>query len=104
MTRFRLLVVAAVTTLFLILPSLVSAQRVPPHVFFGSVTVNGNPAMAGTSVAAFVDGRQVASVVVSGGSYSGLLVDQPTGGNNTISFVIGGIAAAETATWVQGEL
>lgn len=104
MTRFRFLVVAVVTALLFILPSMVSAQQVPPHVFLGSVTVNGSPAMDGTSVAAFVDGRQVASVVVSGGSYTGLLVGRPTGGNNTISFVIGGIPAAETAAWVQGEL
>ena len=107
MTGTKVLVAAAMAALFFLLPSIASAQPVPPHGFLGSATVNGSPAVDGTSVAAFVDGRQIASVVVSGGSYSGLLVEQPEGLSfvgELISFTIGGLPTAETAIWTRGEL
>lgn len=109
MTGSKVLVAAAVTALFLLLPSSASAQgvRVMPHGFFGSATVGGSPAKDGASVAAFVDGEQVDSVEVSGGSYPVLFVEPALGGSfdgKTVSFTIGGIPAAETFIWVQGEV
>ena len=106
MTGSRILVAVAITALFFVSPSLAAAQPVPPHGFLGSATINGSPATNGTSVAAFIDGRQIASVVVSDGSYSGLLVVPQNGqsfSGKTISFTIGGIPADQTALWVQGE-
>ncbi|MDA0265107.1 MAG: hypothetical protein O3A93_13720 [Chloroflexi bacterium] len=107
MTGFKILVTAFVAALFFILPSLVMAQPAPPHVFLGSVTVNGSPALDGTSVTAFIDGSQIASSVVSGGSYAALKVAQPVGVNfagKTVTFTIAGLPAAETALWEMGAL
>ncbi len=107
MTGSKILVAAAITALFLLLPSIASAQRAIPHAFFGSATVSGGPAMDGVSVAAFVDGQQIDSVAVSGGSYPVLFVEPSLGGGfagKTVSFTIGGIPAAETAIWVEGEV
>ena len=109
--RRKFLAAAAIVALFLVLPSIVipsnaSAQRVIPHAFLGSATVNGSPAADGTVVAALVDGRQVAAKSVSGGSYPVLLVE-PDGDSfvgKTVTFTIGGIPAAETFLWVQGEV
>ncbi len=101
------LLITALAMLLVLLPSVVSAQQVPPHVFLGSATVNGSPAPDGTSVAAFVDGEQVASVVVTDGSYPAMLVGATGGGSfagKRVTFAIGGIPAAESAFWVQGEL
>lgn len=88
------------------MPSAASAQRVIPHAFLGSATVNGSPAADGTVVAALVDGRQVAAKSVVGGTYPVLLVE-PDGDSfagKTVTFTIGGIPAAETFLWVQGEV
>ena len=107
MTGSKVLVAAAITALFFLSPSIASAQRAIPHAFFGSATVEGSPAMDGVSVAAFVGGQQIASVAVSGGSYPVLYVEPTLGGTfvgDTVSFTIGGIPAAETAIWVQGEV
>ena len=107
MTGSKILVAVAIMALFYLTPSTASAQGVIPHAFFGSATVNGSPATDGASVAAFVDGRQIASVAVSGGSYPALNV-APSDGESfegkTVSFTIGGLPAAETAIWVQGEV
>ena len=92
--------------LFLVLPSFASAQRVIPHAFFGSATVNGSPAIDGTVVAALVDGRQVAAKAVSDGSYPVLLVEPVADSfvGKTVTFTIGGIPADQTVLWAQGEV
>ena len=100
------LVAFAMVALFLVLPSIASAQRVIPHAFFGSATVNGSPAIDGTVVAALVDGRQVAAKVVSEGSYPVLLVEPVADSfvGKTVTFTIGGIPADQTVLWAQGEV
>ena len=100
------LVAFAMVALFLVLPSFASAQRVIPHAFFGSATVNGSPAIDGTVVAALVDGRQVAAKVVSDGSYPVLLVEPVADSfvGKTVTFTIGGIPADQTVLWAQGEV
>ena len=102
----RYVIATAIVVLLLMLPSAVSAQRVIPHAFLGSATVNGSPAANGTVVAALVDGQQVAAKSVTGGTYPVLLVE-PSGGSfdgKTVTFTIGGIAAAQTFIWEQGEV
>ena len=92
--------------ILLSLPSAASAQKVIPHVFLGSATINGSPAADGTVVAAIVEGRQIVAKSVSDGSYPVLLVE-PDGENftgKTVTFTIGGFAASETAFWIQGEV
>jgi hypothetical protein len=96
----------AIIAILLLLPSVASAQRVIPHAFLGSATINGSPVADGTVVAALVDGRQVAANAVSGGSYPVLLVE-PDGDSfagKIVTFTIGGFPAAETAFWIQGEV
>lgn len=107
MTGFKILVVTAVAGLLFALTAVASAQLVPPHAFQGSLTTSNGPVMDGTAISAFIDGEQVASVVAAAGAYPALLVEQPEGGNfsgKTVTFTIGGLAAAESAAWVQGEL
>lgn len=87
--------------IFLLWPSVASAQREPPHVFLGSATINGSPAADGTVVAALVDGRQVAATTVSSGSYVVEVEAEPTDSfaGKTVTFKIGGFPAAETVLW-----
>ena len=102
--RPRFLIAVAIMAILLLTPSIASAQRVIPHAFLGSATINGSPAADGTVVAALVDGRQVAAKSVSGGSYPVLLVE-PDGDSfvgKTVTFTIGGFPASETAFWIQG--
>ena len=105
MTTKRLLIILAVMALLLVLalPNVASAQRLPPHVFVGTATVDGAAASDGTAVTAWVGGVQVASGAVSGGSYT-IVVDQgdQSFAGQTVNFQIGGNDAAESATWTQG--
>ena len=104
--RPRYLIGVVIVAMLLLSPSLASAQRVIPHAFLGSATINGSPVADGTVVAALVDGRQVVAKSVSGGSYPVLLVE-PDGDSfvgKVVTFTIGGFPAAETAFWIQGEV
>ncbi len=105
-TKPKYVIASIIVALFLLLPSGVSAQRVIPHAFLGLATVNGSPATDGTVVAALVDGNQVAAKSVVNGSYPVLLVESTTESfvGKTVTFTIGGIQAAETAVWQQGEV
>jgi hypothetical protein len=100
-TRFLTLVMAL--ALLLAIPTAVLAQRVPPHVFVGTVTLDGAGAADGAAVTAWVDDAQVAATTVSGGQYN-LIVDQGDASyaGNTVSFKVSGANAAQTAAWTQG--
>ncbi len=86
---------------------LAEAQDAPsgaPHRFEGTVTVDGEGAAAGTSVTAIVDGAECGSGAVSLTNASGsvYVLDVPAScaeAGDTVSFMIGGYAAAETGTW-----
>ncbi len=102
----RYVIATTIVVLLLMLPSVVSAQKVIPHAFLGSATVNGSPASNGTVVAALVDGQEVAAKSVAGGTYPVLLVE-PSGesfSGKTVTFTIGGIAAAQTFMWQEGSV
>lgn len=100
MTKMRFLALLAVLALFLTLPAIASAQQVPPHVFIGTVTVNGLDAPAGTPLTAVIGGVvQGSTTVEASGAYT-LLVNQGSG--TDITFKIGNLDAAETASWDQG--
>ena len=100
MTKMRFLALLAVLALFLTLPAIASAQQVLPHVFIGTATENGVPAPVGRAVTASIDGVVVGSTTVKArGGYT-LLVKQGTG--TAITFKVGNLDAAQTATWVQG--
>jgi len=103
MTKTRFLALVTALALLLAIPTSVFAQRVPPHVFVGTVTLDGAAAVDGAAVTAWIDGEQVASTNASGGEYS-LLVDQGDSSyaGKTVSFKVSGANAAETAAWMQG--
>ena len=103
MTKTRLLTLVMALMLLLAIPTSVFAQRVPPHVFVGTVTLDGAGAADGAAVTAWVDDAQVAATTVSGGEYN-LIVDQGDASfaGNTVSFKVSGANAAETAAWTQG--
>lgn len=85
----------------------VFAQPTPPTRFFGSATVNGQPAANGTTVTATIGGTNCGSGTVSNGSYS---VDVASGstkpgcGTNgaEVSFQIGSATANETRPFQTG--
>ncbi len=78
----------------------------PPHQFDGSVSVDGAPAAAGTSVRAMVDGRECgAATVTTGASGSTYVLHVPTdcaAADATVNFSVGGHPAAETGTYAAG--
>jgi len=103
MTKVKALALLLGVVLLFILPATASAQPAPPHQFVGTATLNGAPAPDGTTVTAWVEGKQVASATVSGGKYT-MSVDQ---GNQSfagkqVSFKVGGNDAAQTAIWAFG--
>jgi len=101
--RKRYSVAALLVAILTLSPSVASAQPAPPHLFIGSATIDGNPAADGTVVAALVDGQQVVVEPVSGDSYT-KMVELKTGSffGKTVTFMIGGIPAKQTALWVEG--
>ena len=103
MTTKRFLIVLAVMAVLLALPNVASAQRLAPHVFVGTVTIDGAIAAAGTTVSAMVGGVDAGSTMVSGGNYT-ILVDQgdQSFAGEEVSFQIGGFDAMETAMWMAG--
>ena len=103
MTKTRFLTLVMALALLLAIPTAAFAQRVPPHVFVGSVTLDGATAADGAAVTAWIGGEQVAATTATGGSYS-LIVDQGDSSyaGETVSFKVSGANTAESATWVQG--
>ncbi|HZA22103.1 MAG TPA: hypothetical protein VFA32_05785, partial [Dehalococcoidia bacterium] len=93
------LALLSVLALLFALPAVVSAQQVPPHVFIGTVTVNGLPAPAGTEVTALADGQELVSTTVEpDGTYT-LLVPQTEG---EVTFRVGTLTTQQRADWEQG--
>ena len=99
MTKLRFLALLTVLALLLALPAVASAQQVPPHVFHGTVTVNGLGAPTGTEVTALAGGQPVATDTVDQNGEYTLLVPQSEG---EITFRVGTLNAAETSNWEQG--
>ena len=103
MTKTRFLALVTALALLLAIPTSVFAQRVPPHQFVGTVTLDGAGVVDGGAVTAWIDGEQVAAANASGGNYS-IQIDQGNGSyaGKTVSFKVAGADVAETAEWVQG--
>ncbi len=78
----------------------------PPHRFAGSVSLDGEPAAAGTSVTAVVNGAECGSATVitsaAGSTYAVDVPDSCADAGDTVSFQVGGYDAAETGTWSGG--
>ena len=103
MTKTRFLALVTALALLLAIPTSVFAQRVPPHVFVGTVTLDGAGVVDGGAVTAWIDGEQVAAANASGGNYT-IQIDQGDSSyaGKTVSFKVGGAEVADTAEWMQG--
>ena len=103
MTKTRFLALVTALALLLAIPTSVFAQRVPPHQFVGTVTLDGAGVVDGGAVTAWIDGEQVAAANASGGNYS-IQVDQGDGSyaGKTVSFKVAGADVADTVEWTQG--
>jgi len=90
---------------------LVSAAPLQPNKFSGDVTLNGVPAPLNTNISAFIDGVHKGSITVEiagkYGDFDGLKYLDVSGDDSddgkTINFMIGGVAAEQTAMWIIGE-
>ena len=103
MTKTRFLALVTALALLLAIPTSVFAQRVPPHQFVGTVTLDGAGVVDGGAVTAWIDGEQVAAANASGGNYT-IQIDQGDSSyaGKTVSFKVGGAEVADTAEWIQG--
>ena len=103
MTKTRFLALVTALALLLAIPTSVLAQRVPPHVFVGTVTLDGAGVVDGGAVTAWIDGEQVAAANASGGNYT-IQIDQGDSSyaGKTVSFKVSGAEVADTAEWIQG--
>lgn len=100
MINVRFLALLTALALLFALPAVASAQQVPPHVFHGTVMVNGLRAPAGTEVTALVGGtEQITTTVDQDGTYT-LLV--PQGDGTEVTFRVGTLDATETGDWELG--
>ncbi|WP_292729898.1 hypothetical protein [Methanoculleus sp.] len=104
----------AVITLVLLCALVSWAWAIPtlPCAFQGSVTIDGNPAPAGTTVAALIDGETRGEITTTEigkyGDYMELGDKLVVGGDGedagkTIRFTVNGVYAGETATFTAGD-
>ena len=102
MTRSRLILILAVMALVLTLPSVVSAQRLPPHVFVAG-TIDGAMPVDGTVITAMVNDAEVATATVVDGKFT-LVVDQgdQSFAGMMVHFTVDGMEAMEAPAWEQG--
>jgi hypothetical protein len=110
---FMALGLGFLTTLPLL--DVVHSQPQLPHAFYGTVTIGGAPAPAGTVVTATVDGVEVGRVELARPGIIGdlesqcsqflcLLVQSAISGGSTIRFFLNGVEALQTAPFDSGEL
>ena len=102
MTKTRFMALVTALALLLAIPTTVFAQNARPHVFVGTVTLDGATAADGAAVTAWVDGAQVAATTAKGGSYDLLVVSTAGFAGATVSFKVSGVDAAETIAWEEG--
>jgi hypothetical protein len=80
-------------------PTPAGQAQLPPHVFIGTVMIDGAPAPDGTVVTALVNSAEVGSAVVTNGEFTNLQVGVP---GETVTFRVGDLTTNETATTEVG--
>ncbi len=87
-----------------------------PAQFYGSISIDGNPAPAGTMITALINGQEKGSLITTvDGYYGGLGIfddkltvtateEEYSGGFREIIFQIGGVRADQTATYDVGAI
>jgi len=102
MTKTRFLALITALALLLAIPTSVFAQNARPHVFVGTVTLDGVAAADGAAVTAWIDGEQVGATTASAGKYV-LQLESTTGfPGSTVSFKVSGADASQTIAWEEG--
>jgi len=102
MTKTRFLALVTALALLLAIPTSVFAQNARPHVFVGTVTLDGVAAADGAAVTAWIDGEQVGATTASAGKYV-LQLESTTGfPGSTVSFKVSGADASQTTAWEEG--
>ncbi len=102
MTKTRFLALITALALLLAIPTSVFAQNARPHVFVGTVTLDGVAAADGAAVTAWIDGEQVGATNASAGKYV-LQINSTTGfPGSTVSFKVSGADASQTIAWEEG--
>ena len=102
MTKTRFLALITALALLLAIPTSVFAQNARPHVFVGTVTLDGVAAADGAAVTAWIDGEQVGATTASAGKYVLQLESAAGFPGSTVSFKVSGSAASQTIEWEQG--
>lgn len=95
----RMLLALILIWTWLLIPAIVLAQQVPPHIFMGKVYIDGLPAPDGCKVTAVINGEVTGSTTVKNGDYV-ILVNK--GYDNNVGFKVDNEWAEQTATWQQG--
>ena len=83
----------------------------PPNRVFGSVTLDGAPAAGGTVVSATIGGVECGSTAVAVGETYAYVLDVVSDGDvsgcgsagATVTFLVGGNPADQTASWTSGD-
>ena len=102
MTKTRFLALITALALLLAIPTSVFAQNARPHVFVGTVTLDGVAAADGAAVTAWIDGEQVGATTASAGKYVLQLESIAGFPGSTVSFKVSGADASQTIAWEQG--
>ena len=102
MTKTRFLALITALALLLAIPTSVFAQNARPHVFVGTVTLDGVAAADGAAVTAWIDGEQVGATTASAGKYTLQLESTAGFPGSTVSFKVSGADASQTIEWEQG--
>ncbi len=75
-------------------------QNLPPHIFIGTASIDGNLVPRDTMVLAFIGDTEVGGGVVgSDGKYPAILIGQL---GQTVTFTVGGLVADQTAVTEMG--
>ena len=110
MKRLGALAAAGLIALLLALPlGLVSAQggapsaNLPPAFLFGTAMADGLPIGEGTMIVAMAGDQKIGStMVMENGKFGPLELMQPTGGETTVSFMVGDRMTEYTYEWMSG--
>ena len=102
MTKTRFLALITALALLLAIPTSVFAQNARPHVFVGTVTLDGVAAADGAAVTAWIDGEQVGATTASAGKYVLQLESAAGFPGSTVSFKVSGADASQTIAWEEG--
>ena len=102
MTKTRFLALLTALALLIAIPTSVFAQNARPHVFVGTVTLDGVAAADGAAVTAWIDGEQVGATTASAGKYVLQLESAAGFPGSTVSFKVSGADASQTIAWEEG--